>query len=204
MNRYYFTPGQTSISSPASPEASSPPNRSKSQRPHPEVLISADRIAGRVRQLGAEITRDYRGRPLRLIGVLKGAWIFLADLIRALDLDDVTVDFLGVATYGSGKQTSGEVRVTKDLDHSIEDIDVLLVEDILDTGVTFDFLLNALRNRKPKSLRTVTLLDKPSRRIRPVRADYVGFSIPDDFVVGYGLDYAQNCRQLPDVCVLKT
>jgi hypoxanthine phosphoribosyltransferase len=169
----------------------------------PRILIPADRIAARVKELGAEIGRDYRGRPLRLIGVLKGAWIFLADLIRAIDHDDLSVDFLGVATYGNAAQTSGEVRVTKDLDQSIEGVDVLLVEDILDSGVTFHFLLNALHNRKPKSLRTVTLLDKPSRRIRPVAADYVGFSIPDDFVVGYGLDYAQRYRELPDVCVLK-
>jgi hypoxanthine phosphoribosyltransferase len=167
-----------------------------------EVLIPADRIAARVRELGAEIARDYRGRPLRLVGVLKGAWVFLADLIRSIEHEDVTVDFLGVATYGDEKQSSGEVRVTKDLDMSIEGIDVLLVEDILDTGVTFHFLLNALRNRKPKSLRAVTLLDKSSRRLRPVRADYVGFSIPDQFVVGYGLDYAQRYRQLPNVCVL--
>jgi len=169
----------------------------------PDILISADCIAARVRELGAEITRDYRGRPLRLIGVLKGAWIFLADLARAIDLDDLSIDFLGVATYGNGKQSSGEVRVTKDLDQSIEGIDVLLVEDILDTGITFQFLLTALRNRRPKSLRAVTLLDKPSRRTQPVKADYVGFAIPDKFVVGYGLDYAQNYRQLPDVRVLK-
>jgi hypoxanthine phosphoribosyltransferase len=169
----------------------------------PRILIPADQIAGRVKELGAEIGRDYRGRPLRLIGVLKGAWIFLADLIRAIDHDDLSVDFLGVATYGNAAQTSGEVRVTKDLDQSIEGVDVLLVEDILDTGVTFHFLLNALHNRKPKSLRTVTLLDKGSRRIRPVHADYVGFSIPDDFVIGYGLDYAQRYRELSDVCVLK-
>ena len=169
----------------------------------PRVLISADQIAARVKQLGAEIGRDYHGRPLRLIGVLKGAWIFLADLIRAIDHDDLSVDFLGVATYGNAAQSSGEVRVTKDLDHSIEGVDVLLVEDILDTGVTFHFLLNALKNRKPKSLRTVTLLDKASRRIQPVQADYVGFSIPDDFVIGYGLDYAQRYREISDVCVLK-
>lgn len=167
------------------------------------VLIPADRIAARVKELGLEIGRDYRGRPLRLVGVLKGAWIFLADLIRAIDHDDLSVDFLGVATYGNSAQTSGEVRVTKDLDQSIEGVDVLLVEDILDTGVTFHFLLNKLHNHKPKSLRTVTLLDKPARRIRPVAADYVGFSIPDDFVVGYGLDYAQRYRELSDVCVLK-
>jgi hypoxanthine phosphoribosyltransferase len=169
----------------------------------PEILIPADRIAARIRELGTEISRDYRGRPLRLIGVLKGAWIFMADLIRAIDLDEVTVDFLGVATYGDAKQTSGEVRFTKDLDQSIEGIDALLVEDILDTGITFDFLLKVLRNRKPRSLRSVALLDKASRRVRPVQADYVGFTIPDEFVVGFGLDYAQNYRQLPYIGVLK-
>lgn len=169
-----------------------------------EVLISADRIAARVRELGAEISRDYRGRPLRLVGVLKGAVVFLADLLRAIDHPDLTVDFLGVATYGNSSQTSGEVRVTKDLDHSIEGLDVLLVEDILDTGVTFHYLIRALRNRKPASLRTVTLLDKTSRRVQPVQADYVGFSIPDAFVVGYGLDFAQKYRQLPYIGVLKS
>lgn len=174
------------------------------RNPVPEVLIPADRIAARIQELGAEISRDYRGRPLRLIGVLKGAWVFLADLIRAIDLEEVTVDFLGVATYGDAKQTSGEVRFTKDLDQSIEGSEVLLVEDILDTGFTFDFLLSVLRNRKPKSLRAVTLLEKASRRARPVQADYVGFTIPDHFVVGFGLDFAQNYRQLPYVGVLKS
>lgn len=167
-------------------------------------MIPAERIAARVAELGAEITRDFQGRPVRLVGVLKGAFIFLADLLRTIDLPEVTIDFLGVATYGSAKQSSGEVRVTKDLDQSIEGLDVLLVEDILDTGVTFDFLLNALRNRRPKSLHVVTLLDKPSRRIRPVHADYVGFPIPDAFVVGYGLDFSQKYRQLPYIGVLKT
>jgi len=169
-----------------------------------EVLISAERIAARVRELGAEISRDYQGRPLRLVGVLKGAFIFLADLLRAMDHPDLTIDFLGVATYGNASQTSGEVRVTKDLDQSIEGLDVLVVEDILDTGLTFQYLMTALRNRKPASLRTVTLLDKPSRRVRQVQADYVGFSIPDAFVVGYGLDYAQRYRHLPYIGVLKT
>jgi hypoxanthine phosphoribosyltransferase len=172
--------------------------------PQPEVLIPAERIAARIRELGVEISRDYRGRPLRLIGVLKGAWVFLADLIRALDLEEVTVDFLGVATYGDAQQSSGEVRFTKDLDQSIEGIEVLLVEDILDTGITFDFLLKVLRNRKPKSLRSVTLLDKASRRLRAVQADYVGFTIPDEFVVGFGLDFAQNYRQLPYIGVVKS
>jgi hypoxanthine phosphoribosyltransferase len=169
-----------------------------------EVLIPPDRIAERVRELGAEISRDYRGRPVRLVGVLKGAFMFLADLLRAIDHPDVTLDFLGVATYGNASQTSGEVRVTKDLDQSIEGLDVLVVEDILDTGVTFHYLTRALRNRKPASLRTVTLLDKPSRRIQPVQADYVGFTIPDAFVVGYGLDFAQRYRQLPYIGILKT
>jgi hypoxanthine phosphoribosyltransferase len=173
-------------------------------KPEVEVLIAADRIAARVRELGAQISHDYRNRPLRLVGVLKGAFIFLADLLRAMDHPEVTLDFLGVATYGNASQTSGEVRVTKDLDQSIEGLDVLVVEDILDTGVTFHYLMTALRNRKPASLRTATLLDKPSRRIRPVQADYVGFSIPDAFVVGYGLDFAQKYRELPYVGVLKT
>jgi hypoxanthine phosphoribosyltransferase len=172
--------------------------------PKPEILISTDRIAARILELGTEISRDYRGRPLRLVGVLKGAWIFLADLIRAINLEDLTIDFLGVATYGDAKQSSGEVRFTKDLDQSIEGVEVLLVEDILDTGITFDFLLKVLRNRKPRSVRAVTLLDKASRRLRPVQADYVGFTIDDHFVVGFGLDFAQKYRQLPYIGVLKS
>ena len=168
----------------------------------PEVLISADRIAARVRELGQEIARDYAGRPLRLVGILKGAWVFLADLIRAIDHPDLSVDFLGVASYSDSTHSSGEVRITKDLDMSIEGIDVLIVEDILDTGLTFDYILDALSAHKPRSLRVVTLLDKTARRIKPSQADYVGFSIPDAFVVGYGLDYAQGYRQLPAVCVL--
>ncbi len=174
------------------------------ERPEIEVLIPADRIAARIRELGVQISQDYQNRSLRLVGVLKGAFVFLSDLLRAMDHPDITLDFLGVATYGNASQTSGEVRVTKDLDQSIEGLDVLVVEDILDSGVTFQYLLTALRNRKPASLRTATLLDKPSRRIRPVHADYVGFSIPDAFVVGYGLDFAQKYRELPYIGVLKT
>lgn len=168
----------------------------------PEVLIAPDRIAARVRELGQDISRDYAGRPLRLIGILKGAWMFLADLIRAIDHDDISVDFLGVASYGDATHSSGEVRITKDLDLSIEGVDVLIVEDILDSGATFDYILSALSAHQPRSLRVVTLLDKPARRNKPVQADYVGFVIPDAFVVGYGLDYAQGYRQLPGVCVL--
>ena len=167
-----------------------------------ETLIDSARIAQRVRELGAQISADYRGRPLRLIGILKGAWMFLADLIRHLDLDDVSVDFLGLASYGANQLSSGEVKITKDLDMSIEDLDVLIIEDILDTGQTFTYLQEVLVAHKPRSMKVVTLLDKPSRRVVPVRADYVGFTIPDAFVVGYGLDFAQRYRQLPDVCVL--
>lgn len=171
---------------------------------HLEILLDAEKIRQRVRQLGAEISADYRGRPLRLVGILKGAWVFLADLIRHLDLEDVTVDFLGVASYGPTSLSSGEVRITKDLDLSIEGLDVLVVEDILDTGQTFKYLQSVLATHKPKSLRVVTLLDKAAKRMRPVRADYVGFTIPDVFVVGYGLDYGQQYRRFPDVRILRT
>jgi hypoxanthine phosphoribosyltransferase len=168
-----------------------------------DVLLDRERIAQRVRELGAEISADYRGRPVRLIGILKGAWIFLADLIRHLRLDEVSVDFLGVASYGASSRSSGEVQITKDLDMSIEGIDVLIVEDILDTGETFHYLMRVLGSRKPKTLRVVTLLDKPARRTRPVNADYIGFTIPDAFVIGYGLDLAQKYRELPDVCIIR-
>jgi len=167
-----------------------------------EVLLDAETIAHRVRELAREISADYRDRPLRLVGILKGAWVFLGDLIRHLDLQ-ITVDFLSIASYGNHSRSSGVVRVTKDLDESIEGLDVLVVEDILDTGHTFEYLRGVLEAHKPRSLKVVTLLDKPSRRVRPVRADYVGFAIPDVFVVGYGLDYAQQYRNLPDVRVLR-
>jgi hypoxanthine phosphoribosyltransferase len=167
-----------------------------------EVLLSAGQIASRVKELAAQISADYRGRPLHLIGMLKGAWVFLADLVRYLDLE-VTVDFLGFASYGGASASAGAVRITKDLDQSIEGLDVLVVEDILDTGHTFEYLRGVLEAHKPKSLKVLTLLDKPSRRVRPVQADYVGFTIPDVFVVGYGLDYSQKYRNLPDVRVLR-
>lgn len=168
-----------------------------------EILLSREKIAQRVRELGREISRDYRGRNPHLVGILKGAWVFMADLIRELDID-VTVDFLGIASYGAGARSSGEVKITKDLDVSIEGREVLIVEDILDTGRTFEFLEEELSAHQPRSLRLVALLDKPSRRIASVRADYVGFQIPDVFVVGYGLDFNQQFRQLPDVCVLRS
>lgn len=166
-----------------------------------ELLLTEEKIIQRVRDLGGQITADYQGRRLHLVGILKGAWVFLADLVRHIDLE-VTVDFLGIASYGAGTTSSGQVKITKDLDQSIEGMDVLAVEDILDTGLTFTYLHKMLTARKPKSLKLVALLDKAERRIMPVRADYVGFTIPDLFVVGYGLDYGQKYRQLRDVCVL--
>jgi hypoxanthine phosphoribosyltransferase len=167
-----------------------------------EVLIDAEKIRRRVGELGAEISSDYRGRLVNLVGILRGAWIFLADLVRHLDLD-VTVDFLGVESYGRGTKPSGEVKITKDLGSSIEGLDVLIVEDILDTGETFRFLHDALARRNPASLKAVALLDKPSRRIQPVKADYIGFTIPDVFVVGYGLDLGQQYRNLPEVRIYR-
>ena len=152
--------------------------------------------------MGAEIDRDYPGgEPVYLVGVLKGACIFLADLARALTIP-ARIEFIGISSYGSGKTTSGQVQLTKDLDVPIEGHHVILVEDILDTGITLTYLAKMMQQRKPKSLRIATLLDKPERRQSPVKADYVGFQIPDEFVVGYGLDYAEDYRHLKDVCVL--
>jgi hypoxanthine phosphoribosyltransferase len=168
-----------------------------------ETMLGRDQIRRRVSELAAEIAKDYRGRTPHLVGVLKGVWVFMADLIRELDFD-VTVDFLGITSYGSGVQSSGEVKITKDLDVSIEGRDVLIVEDILDTGRTFKFLQEVLCVHKPRSLRLVALLDKTSRRAVPVHADYVGFEIPDVFVVGYGLDFNQQYRQLADIRVLRS
>jgi hypoxanthine phosphoribosyltransferase len=167
-----------------------------------EILLDEETIARRVRELAAQISADYRGRPVRLIGILKGAWVFMADLIRHLELE-VTVDFLSFTSYGDGAQSSGIVKITKDLDETIAGLDVLVVEDILDTGQTFEYLRGVLEAHQPRSLKVVTLLDKPSRRLRPVTANYVGFTIPDVFVVGYGLDYAQRYRNLREVRILR-
>lgn len=163
-----------------------------------EVLLTSSQIAARVRELGERISSDYQGRTPHLVGVLKGAWIFMADLIRNLSLE-ATVDFLGIQSYLSGVTSSGEVKITKDLDVSIAGRDVLVVEDILDTGQTYQYLEGVLSAHQPKSLKLVALLDKASRRVVPVEADYVGFQIPDVFVVGYGLDYNQLFRRLPEV-----
>jgi hypoxanthine phosphoribosyltransferase len=166
------------------------------------VLLDSETIQKRVRELAAQITVDYKGKSPHLIGILKGASIFHADLVRSIDLG-VTFDFMAVGSYGSDVKSSGEVRILKDLDESLEGKDVLVVEDIFDTGLTLHYLLNNLASRGPKSLKVVSLLSKPSRRVLEVAVDYVGFEIPDQFVIGYGLDYSQRYRNLPDIRVLK-
>jgi hypoxanthine phosphoribosyltransferase len=166
-----------------------------------KVLIRRAAIQKRVREVAQQITRDFKGERLHLIGVLKGACIFLSDLVREINLD-TSIDFIAVSSYGKGKQSSGQVRVLKDLDSSIEGLNVVLVEDILDTGLTLSYLLRVLQQRKPKLLRVAALLDKPSRRVKPVKGNYIGFTIPNEFVVGYGLDYAERYRNLKDVCIL--
>jgi hypoxanthine phosphoribosyltransferase len=168
---------------------------------HLKVLLRSSAIQKRVREMGREISKDFKGQRVHLIGVLKGAAIFLSDLIRQIHVE-VSLDFMAVSSYGQGKETSGQVRLVKDLDTSIEGLNVILVEDILDTGLTLGYLLRVLRQRKPKSLRIAALLDKPERRFKDVKADYIGFQIPNEFVVGYGLDYAERYRNLKDVCVL--
>lgn len=166
-----------------------------------KILLKRAAIQKRVREVAHQISRDFKGQRIHLIGVLKGACIFLSDLIREIALE-TSIDFIAVSSYGKGKQSSGQVRVNKDLDSSIEGLNVILVEDILDTGLTLDYLRRVLLQRRPKTLRIAALLDKPSRRIKDVKADYVGFTIPNEFVVGYGLDYAERYRNLKDVCVL--
>ena len=165
------------------------------------ILVPAERIQARIRELGAAIDKDYPNGVL-LVAILKGACFFLADLARSITRP-VRIDFIGISSYGKGKTSSGEVKLTKDLDSTIDGLDVLVVEDIIDSGITLSYLISVLEQRKPRSLRIVTLLDKPDRRLRPVDVAYVGFQIPDEFVVGYGLDYAELYRNLADICVLE-
>jgi hypoxanthine phosphoribosyltransferase len=167
----------------------------------PRVFLTAEQIQKRVREMGEQITSNYPEGPIYLIAILKGAFVFLADLSRAINTPS-RIEFIGISSYGRGKTSSGQVRVTKDLDVSIEGHHVLIVEDIVDSGVTLTYLLNVLEQRRPKSLAIATLLDKPERRLRPVNVSYVGFQIPDEFVVGYGLDFAEDYRNLKDICVL--
>ena len=170
--------------------------------PKLRVLLSEAQIQARIRELGAQIDADYPNGTIYLVAILKGACFFLADLARALNRP-ARFDFIGISSYGKGKSSSGEVKLTKDLDVSIEGADVLVVEDIVDTGVTLNYLLEVLRQRGPRTLCVAALLDKPGRRLRPLDLAYVGFEIPNEFVVGYGLDYAQDYRNLRDVCVLE-
>ena len=172
---------------------------------HPDVeriLLNRREIQDRVRVLGETISADYRGRELLTVGVLKGSVVFLADLLRVLTVP-VELDFIVVSSYGSAGRTTGVVRILKDLDRSVTGKEVLLVEDIVDTGLTLKYLTEHLRQQEPAGLKVCALLDKPARRQVPVTIDYLGFSIPDEFVVGYGLDYAGRYRNLPDICVLR-
>jgi hypoxanthine phosphoribosyltransferase len=166
-----------------------------------KVLIPRVRIQRRILELAKQIRQDFPEEPLLLVGVLKGAVFFLSDLARGIP-GEVSLDFIAVSSYGKDTQTSGQVRLTKDLDASIENRTVIVVEDILDTGMTLQYLLRILEQRKPKQMRVAVLLDKPERRIAEVHADYVGFSIPNEFVVGFGLDYAERYRNLQGVGVL--
>jgi hypoxanthine phosphoribosyltransferase len=167
-----------------------------------EVLVSAEALQRRVAELGEQISRDYAGRALLLVGVLKGAVFFLSDLMRYIEVP-VEVDFMAVASYGSATDSSGVVRILKDLDVVIEDRDVLIVEDIVDSGLTLQYLLRNLGSRNPRSLEVCALLTKPERRKVDLPTRYVGFEIPDTFVVGYGLDYAERHRNLPFVAALE-
>jgi hypoxanthine phosphoribosyltransferase len=176
--------------------------RSPAQAPErTRILLSRARIQRRIRQIAAQIRQDFPGEPLILIGVLKGAVLFLSDLARQLS-GDVTFDFIAVSSYGKDSRSSGQVKLNKDLDASIEGKTVIVIEDILDTGLTLRYLMRVLQQRKPKNLRVAVLLDKVDRRLTEVKADYVGFTIPNEFVVGYGLDYAERYRNLADVRVL--
>ena len=168
-----------------------------------EVLYTEEQLQARVKELGAQITKDYAGKDkLLLVSVLRGSYIFMADLSRAIDLPCI-IDFMVVSSYGGGTSSSGQVEIKKDISSSIEDYHVIIVEDILDSGNTLYYLLDVLKLRKAASIRICTLLDKPDRRKAEVQADYVGFTIPNLFVVGYGLDFDENYRNLPYVGVLK-
>jgi hypoxanthine phosphoribosyltransferase len=166
------------------------------------LLFSQQEIAAEVDRLAAEISRDYQGKNPVFIGVLKGVFMFMADLVRRLDLP-VEIEFICLSSYGDGQQTSGEVKIVQDLSCPLIGRDVLVVEDIIDTGLTLAFLLEYLNKQNPESLKLCTLLDKPSRRQTPVKIDYLGLTVPDEFVVGYGLDCDQQYRNLPDIWVLE-
>jgi len=166
-------------------------------------LISEDEIRTRVRELSFDISSDFDGAVLHVVGILKGAWVFMADLVRQLTIP-VTADFIAVASYGSGTESSGEITLVSDLRDSIEGKNVLLIEDIVDTGFSLQFLLRTLSQRKPRTLKTCALLDKPDRHEVEVKVEYIGFTVPDRFVVGYGIDYDERFRNLPYIGYVET
>jgi hypoxanthine phosphoribosyltransferase len=166
------------------------------------ILINEEEIAKRVKELGKQLTEEYKGKELLVVGILKGCVVFLSDLVRNIDLP-LTMDFMVVSSYGTTTKSSGVVRIIKDLEREIEGKDVLIVEDIVDTGLTLSYLVENFKTRNPRSVTVCSLLDKPDRRKAQVDIKYVGFKIPDEFVVGYGLDYGEIYRNLPFVCVLK-
>lgn len=180
-----------------------PADSSEFDNPNLEILLTSAEISHRIEEIGKEIRQDYAGRKPVMVCVLKGASIFMSDLIRAIDLE-LTVDYIAVSSYGKETTSTGEVKILKDVEGQIEGRDIILVEDILDTGLTLDRLLGIFRERKAASIRIVTLLNKPDRRRVEVHADYIGFAIPDKFVVGYGLDYNERYRNLPFIGVLRS
>lgn len=166
------------------------------------ILITEEQISARIKELGEEITRDYNGKSIVMIGILRGAIIFYGDLARKINVP-ASMDFMALSSYGSGARTSGVVRIVHDLEQNIEGRDVLIVEDIIDSGLTLHYLIENLRSRRPNSIKICCLLDKPYKRIKPIKPDYIGFEVPDEFVVGYGLDYNEHYRNLPYIGVLK-
>ena len=166
------------------------------------ILLSEEDIQKRVAELGAQISKDYEGKEPLFVGVLKGSFVFMADLVRHVTVQS-SVDFMAVSSYGNKSVTTGAVKINNDLSQDIEHKDIIIVEDILDSGITLSYLMQYLQARNPASIRIATLLDKPARRCRDIKADYAGFEVPDAFVVGYGLDYAEKYRALPFIGVLK-
>ena len=167
-----------------------------------KVLLTEEQILNRVREIGKNISKDYKGKDLLIVGILKGSVLFASDLLKNIDIP-CEIDFMAVSSYGSSTETSGVVRILKDLDHSIEGKDIIIVEDIIDSGITLDYLLKYLKARKANSIEIVTLLTKPARRKVDIEVKYCGFEVPDEFLVGYGLDYAEKYRNLPYVGILK-
>lgn len=176
-------------------------NSSEFNNPDIDILISAEQLKKRISEMGEEIARDYKGKCPEMLCVLKGAVTFMSDLMRAVDIN-MSIDFIAVSSYGKGSTSTGEVKIVKDLDKPLQGRDIILVEDILDTGLTLNYLINYFRSRGASSVKVVTLLNKPDRRKVAVHADYIGFDIPDKFVVGYGLDYAERYRNLPYIGVV--